>query len=130
MPFSVGCVLDYRVTAPTSFVFNIEAAQSASQTVLTEQLTITPETPVERWQMPESGNRYLRLRAGAGDLCVRYEAKIELTPELFDPATVGEIAAADLPLHVLTHLYPSRYCQSDRLEQVARRTFGDLAPGY
>lgn len=130
MLFSLGCVLVYRVAAPMSFVFNIEAAQSASQAVLAEQLTVAPDMPVERWRMPESGNRYLRLHADAGDLRVRYEAKIELASELFDPATVGEIAAADLPLDVLTHLYPSRYCQSDRLEQVARRTFGDVAPGY
>ncbi|QLH40535.1 MAG: transglutaminase family protein [Defluviicoccus sp.] len=128
--FTVGCELGYRVAVPTPFVFNVEAAQAASQRVLTEQLTLTPETPIERWQMPESSNRYLRFLANEGDLRVRYDAKVELAQAVFDPLTVGEIVAAELPLEVLTHLYPSRYCQSDRLTQVARRTFGDLAPGY
>ncbi len=32
-------------------------------------------------------------------------------------------------MRVLTHLYPSRYCQSDRLERMAERTFGTLQ-GY
>ena len=31
---------------------------------------------------------------------------------------------------MLTLLYPSRYCQSDKLERFARSTFGSLSPGY
>jgi transglutaminase-like putative cysteine protease len=43
---------------------------------------------------------------------------------------VREIPSGELPLNVLTHIYPSRYCQSDRLERFSKRTFGTLAPGY
>jgi len=38
---------------------------------------------------------------------------------------VGEVL-----LSVYTHLYPSRYCQSDKLERFARSTFGRLKPAY
>jgi len=31
---------------------------------------------------------------------------------------------------VLQYIYPSRYCQSDRLLDAARQEFGDMAPGY
>ena len=41
-----------------------------------------------------------------------------------------EIPPGELPLNVLTHLYPSRYCQSDRLERFAKSTFAELPPGY
>ena len=37
--------------------------------------------------------------------------------------------AGRLPLEVLTHLYPSRYVESDLLAQFAQKEFGDLPQG-
>ena len=37
---------------------------------------------------------------------------------------------AQLPPHVLSYVYPSRYCQSDRLHKFATREFGTLPLGY
>lgn len=130
MDFSVGCSLLYHVQSPTPFVFNLEAARFGAQKLRHERLQLTPKMPVESWTMPESGNRYLRVQVQPGDFQVRYEAEGELVPQLEDPAEVTEVSAAELPFEVLTHLYPSRYCQSDKLERFATRTFGDLAPGH
>lgn len=130
MNFSLGCSLVYRVKSPTPFVFNFEAARFDAQTVREERLQLIPKTSIERWTMPESGNRYLRVLAEPGELHVRYEAEIELSPRLEDPDVVTEISAGQLPFEVLTHLYPSRYCQSDKLTRFAGRTFRDLPPGY
>jgi transglutaminase-like putative cysteine protease len=80
--------------------------------------------------MPESGNRYIRLIAPPGGFQVDYQAKVVLTQAVEDPATVFEIPPGELPLSVLTQLYPSRFCQSDRLERFAQRTFGASPPGY
>ncbi|MBV5332070.1 transglutaminase family protein, partial [bacterium] len=41
-----------------------------------------------------------------------------------------EIPVAQLPPDVLTYLYPSRYCQSDRLSMLAMREFGQMPHGY
>jgi transglutaminase-like putative cysteine protease len=130
MNFSLGCSLVYRVKSPTPFVFNFEAARFDVQTVREERLELIPNTSIERWTMPESGNRYLRILAEPGELRVRYEAKVELSPRLEDPDAITEISAGQLPFEVLTHLYPSRYCQSDKLVRFAGRTFRDLPPGY
>lgn len=130
MRFTVGCSLAYRLEGPVPFVFNIEAARFGAQTVLTETLELTPALPVERWTMPESGNRYVRVRGEPGQLQLRYAADVELTSQLDAPEAITEIAAGALPFEVLTHLYPSRYCQSDKLARFACRTFGDLQPGY
>jgi Bacterial transglutaminase, N-terminal domain len=130
MKFSLGCSLVYRVKSPTPFVFNFEAARFEAQTVQEERLQLIPKTSIERWTMPESGNRYLRVLAEPGELHVRYEAEVELSPRLEDPDAVTEISAGQLPFEVLTHLYPSRYCQSDKLGRFAGRTFRDLPPGY
>jgi transglutaminase-like putative cysteine protease len=112
------------------FVFNIEAQLFDGQTIVDEQLTTSPGVDIERWRMPESGNRYFRIIAPPGSLSVEYRGRVDLSPSLQEPASVVEVPVAQIPLAVLTHLYPSRYCQSDKLERFARSTFGDLTAGY
>ncbi len=130
MDYEIGCTLAYEAQAPTSFAFNVEAARHPGQVVTAETLTLVPERPVERWIMPESGNRYLRIDVEPGPFTLDYRAEVTLRPILEDPATVAEIPAQALPLSVLTHLWPSRYCQSDRLSRLAQRSFGEAAPAY
>lgn len=130
MQLELGCKLAYTVKADTPFIFNIEAQETGSQQVESEALRLTPNGPVERWTMPESGNRYFRVNAAEGDLLVEYSVTVSLTSGLDDPAAVSEIALAEMPLSVFPHLYPSRYCQSDKLERFAKSTFGSLDAGY
>jgi hypothetical protein len=91
-------------------------------------LRIEPELPTEDWTMSESANRYFRLIAPAGGYKITYKATVLLSHPTENPADVFEVPPGELPLSVLTHLYPSRYCQSDRLDRFAQRTFGDLTP--
>jgi transglutaminase-like putative cysteine protease len=130
MRFRVGCELGYRVDGPASFVLNIEPARLPRQQVVREWLALTPDVPVERHVMPESANRYLRFSPPPGELTVRYEAEVELDPLLADPAAIPEVPAAALPFEVLPHLYPSRYCQSDRLARAAQELVRDVPPGH
>ncbi len=67
MDFSFGRTLAYRLQAPTPFVLNVEAASCAGRGLREESLVLTPDLPVERWTMPESGNCYLRVVAGPGE---------------------------------------------------------------
>jgi transglutaminase-like putative cysteine protease len=130
MRFRLGCRLGYRTESETAFVFNVEVQSYVAQRVESEQLRLSPELSKERWVMPESENRYLRIIAPAGELILEYEAVVSFEPQLELPAQVVEIEPADLPLAVFSHLYPSRYCQSDKLERFARSTFGSLESGY
>ena len=130
MQFELGCRLGYRTKAETPFVFNIEVQRFGSQVIEAEHLSVFPAIEPERWTMPESGNRYLRVIAPAGPLTVEYTATVRWTPRLQDPGAVTEVPVGRLPLSVFPHLYPSRYCQSDKLERFARSTFEALAPGY
>ncbi len=130
MDYKVGCSLSYRVTTPTPFVFNIEAARTGGQSVTSETLDLSPGVAVERWTMPESGNRYLRVMVEPGPFKLDYTAEVAIHPVLEAPDSVTEILASDLPLSVLPHLWPSRYCQSDQLNRLAQRSFGGETPGY
>jgi len=130
MEFSVTSTLAYRVKDATPFVFNVQASKFPGQVVTAELLPIQPDLPTESWIMPESGNRYVRLIAPPGEFTVSYHAKVRLSHPLDDPADVHEVPPGELPLNVLTQLYPSRYCQSDRLERFARRGFGAMPTGH
>ena len=130
MRFRIGCQLGYRVKGPTPFVFNIEAASFPTQTVVEESFAVEPKLEIERWLMPESGNRYLRCLVQEGPLTLTYRATVDLASRLEAAEDVVELAPGDLPLSVLPHLWPSRYCQADKLNRFAQRTFGSKPMGY
>lgn len=128
--FKVGCTLSYHVETPSTVLLNIEAAKLPQQHVLSEKLVITPDAELERHVMPESGNRYVRFQAKEGKLVVEYEAVVELDVQRDDATDVPEVPGGELPFEVLPHLYPSRFCQSDRLVLNAKNTFDALPPGH
>ncbi len=74
--------------------------------------------------------RLLRLKAFAGPLQLHYEAVVDISHHIGAPSQVGEVWISNLPGQVLPYLYPSRYCQSDRLHKFAVREFGHLWQGY
>lgn len=123
--------LKYEITEQVSdFIFNIHAAQTRYQSVVTEQLYISqPVLPVT-YIDPTSGSRYMRLKADPGELIVRYDATVDIAHHFESPARLAEVSISQLPAAVLPYIYPSRYCQSDRLHKLATREFGHLRQGY
>jgi transglutaminase-like putative cysteine protease len=130
MRFSVGCILPYRVIAPTTMIINVEPLRGEQQRVIRETFTVTPEYASEPHEARETGNLYRRLVLQPGDYTIRYEGEVEMQPKLRDPQVISEIPIRDLPLDVLPYLYPSRYCQSDKLGRFAWREFGEIATGH
>jgi transglutaminase-like putative cysteine protease len=123
--------LNYDIAPPgCDFIFNIHAAHTPHQQVVTESLDISQILPPNIYTDPITHTRYLRLKALAGPLAVRYAATVDLNHHTAQPNAIGEVAVADLPGAVLPYIYPSRYCQSDRLHRLAVKEFGHLWQGY
>jgi transglutaminase-like putative cysteine protease len=123
--------LDYEVLGPScDFIFNIHAAHTERQQVLTESLHLSQNLASRVETDPGTGNRYLRLQAGPGPLRVSYNATVDLLHHMADPTQIPEVPVAQLPSKVLSYIYPSRYCQSDRLHKFAMREFGQRWQGY
>jgi transglutaminase-like putative cysteine protease len=123
--------LTYRIKdAAADFVFNIHPAHTACQKVSDEQLTVS-QPVVSRLEVdPVTGNRHLRMRAEPGELSVAYKATVDLAHVRSDPVLLDEVPIDKLPLHVLSYIYPSRYCESDRFLRIAAEEFGQLPPGH
>lgn len=114
----------------SDFVFNIHSAQTRHQKVVTESLDISqPVMPVV-YTDATFGTRFMRLTANPGPLTIRYAATVDINHHVESPAHIEEIPVAQLPPSVLSYIYPSRYCQSDRLRRFASREFGNLRHGY
>ena len=123
--------LDYDVASSgADFIFNIHAAHTAQQTVVSETLRISQPVPYTLDTDPASRSRYLRLQAVGGLLRVNYDATVDIHHYTAQPDTLGQVPVCQLPGAVLPFIYPSRYCQSDRLHKFAWREFGDIPAGY
>ena len=123
--------LNYDITASgCDSIFSIHAAQTPHQIVVSESLVISQPLQHTLYTDPVTHTRFLRLKAFGGPLKVRYEATVDLNHFTAPPDQIGEVAVADLPGPVLPYIYPSRYCQSDRLLRLAVKEFGHLWQGY
>ncbi len=123
--------LNYQIDAQgADFVFNIHAAQTAHQKVSFENLWISQPVESQIHIDAFSGNRYMRLHAQQGELNVTYSATIDLMHHFADPSQIAEVPMHALPQEVMGYIYPSRYCQSDRLLKLASNNFGHLPQGY
>ncbi len=123
--------LHYDIQAPGGdFIFNFHAARSSWQNIIQESLEISQPLAMLMHTDSETRARYLRLSARAGQLSLVYQAQLELVQHRANPADVAEIPVAQLPPEVLTYLYPSRYCESDRLVLLSMQLFGHLPQGY
>jgi len=128
--FDLSIDLDYTVLTPSDFVFVIQPTNTPHQRVTWERLEIEPQVAWEEQVEGTPSNRHLRLRAEPGPLRVSYDAIVDLVHHFELPVDVPELPIADLPADVLKYVYPSRYCQSDRLASVAMKEFADMEPGY
>jgi transglutaminase-like putative cysteine protease len=123
--------LDYEVSAPgCDFIFNIHVAHTERQRVVDEALTLSQDVVPNVETDPATRNRYMRVRAFAGPLKVAYSATVDLSHHVAQPDQIAEVPVARLPAQVLSYIYPSRYCQSDRLHRLAMREFGQQWQGY
>ena len=95
-----------------------------------DQLKIDPEITVEKF-IDSFGNLCGRIVAPAGRLKLFNEAIVEDSGQL-DTVNwnAAQIAVPDLPAETIQYLLGSRYCEVDRLSDIAWNLFGQTAPGW
>ncbi|HDZ09214.1 transglutaminase-like domain-containing protein [Pseudohongiella sp.] len=128
---SFSITLGYQVlSSPCDFIFNFHPAITDRQRVLEESLTIRQDVIAKKLSQDSHGSRYLRLQAWPGELTLDYQGIVEINHLHANPDTLHEMPVSELPLDVLTYIYPSRYCQSDKFASLANYEFGSMTPGY
>ncbi|MGD0962867.1 MAG: transglutaminase family protein [Candidatus Acidiferrales bacterium] len=95
-----------------------------------DELFIDPQTPVECY-IDSFGNRCCRFLAPSGDVRLSGSTLIHDSgqPDLIKP-DAREVPVHELPHEMLRYLLNSRYCEVDRLSNIATELFGGLMPGW
>lgn len=95
-----------------------------------EVVTCEPVIPMHTYR-DAFGNVCRRFVAPAGDFTIRSNG-VMISTDAVDPADWGanEHPVQDLPDEVLQFLVGSRYCETDKMSQLAWDTFGWMSPGY
>jgi len=130
LELEVGLAYEIRDPDGADFVFNIHAAQTPQQTVRDERLTLSQPLSPEVRTDAATGTRLMRLHAAQGPLQLNYAATVDVAHHVAEPETLAEVPVRFLPLNVVPYIYPSRYCESDRMLKLASDEFGNLWQGH
>lgn len=128
MRLGIEADLDYAFASPTAVLLALEVAQSDGQTLVTDCLTVVGSPPLR----PIPGECGIGQRTWAfadGRFAARYTATVDIARPVPDWPRLQAVPPQDVPGDVVPFLWPSRYCQSDRLCPFVGRTFGTSGGG-
>jgi len=131
MKIRVGCDLTYEFAAPTPVVLMLNVHPSRSPDVLVPDLIrVAPLRPLSSYT-DMFGNICCRLVAPAGDLRIMTDTVVMDSGRPDDVAPdAKQQAVGDLPHEALMFLVGSRYCEVDKLNDVAWSLFGKTPEGW
>src|SRR5580692_4038131 len=131
MEIKVGFEISYAAVQPTPMVtiLNIHPSRFAD-IVGTEHIVSEPHVPIGVYR-DSFGNVCGRLGAPAAGGTFRGHAVVRDSglPDVLVP-TAQQAPIDQLPDEVLQYLMPSRYCETDKLTDVAWSLFGNTPPGW
>jgi len=126
---SIHSRLRYEVRSPTTFIFAVQVAGAPGDMILAEEISLPEGVAADFLVESQGPNRLVRFLAQPGLIEVAYRAEVDKQPLPAAPGNLPAMSIRDLPPAVLPYLLPSRYCQSDRLPDLAQREFGHLPAG-
>lgn len=131
MRFSVTSQMEYEVFSSSTLILNIHALKTPHQTIYKESLSITPHLEHVELITAQGENRFVRVEVPEPcALKIKYSAEVDNVIEFIDHEYLDDVAVAELDADILPYLYPSRYCQSDKLYRLANNKFGHIQNAY
>ena len=132
MTFEIFSELQYQVYLPTTFIFSIQASRSDSQVIIEEKLVTEPLITGEEMMGEDGLSRFIRLRAEANSrFMIRYKAEVDIDYNIIHQRKLSHTVPVNkLDANEMHYLFPSRYCQSDKLQKLASKEFGGVESAY
>ena len=131
MLIHIGYDIQLEMAQPTAVVALLKLHSSRVRDLLApDDIQISPYVESEDY-VDSFGNRCTRLMAPGGPLRLSCSTLINDSgkPDEVD-LTATEIPVQELPPETLRFLLASRYCEVDRLSDLAWQWFGNTAPGW
>jgi len=123
------CSLNFQLEEATPLILMLRPRSGMQQWIARESYRLTPTVPIIEYT-DIFGNLCQRLVAPAEKFRIDTSADVMTLdkPGKIDWTYFVEIP--NLPDSILTYLYPSRYCESDRFGKMAREIVAEAQPGY
>ena len=128
MLLQIGVQLHYAVQAPTDIILQITVPSFADQRVIHDDIAIS-DTLHHATVSAEEGLGERRLLRVEKDFACNYTARVEVDRPALDIALLPAVPPTKLPSDAVRYLMPSRYCQSDELQNFVAAEFGDSSGG-
>ena len=131
MQIRVGFEMIYECPQPTPMIFNLNVHFTrASDLVGRDELVFDPAVRVAAYR-DSFGNWCTRIVAPKGRTRVSANALVNDpgAPDVIAP-NARQLAVQDLPEETLLFLLGSRYCETDRLSEIAWNLFGQTPTGW
>jgi transglutaminase-like putative cysteine protease len=132
MIIKIGFDIEFQVAGPTPMILMLYVHPSRRPDLRTEErIVVTPGVPVTQFT-DFYGNLCGRLVAPAGSVRFTLDALIEDhgRPDREPCPDAVQHKIEDLPNETLGYLLPSRYCEVDKLSDIAWKLFGQAPPGW
>ena len=127
MNFHVTCELGYTLRSSATFLFALRCIETGGQHILGESLIIDPFVTTEEFTLVGGMNRFSRVTiSNPGELKISYQADVSTNIRIVSVDSLCPDGPGNLSPEAIPFLFPSRYCQSDRLRQQAIDLFGHL----
>jgi transglutaminase-like putative cysteine protease len=131
MDIKCGFEISYQCAVPTPMLLVLSVHPSRTQDLQTQhKIAFTPEIPAQDY-VDGFGNICTRITAPAGSLTMKTDFVIR-DSGLPDAVALDarQHAIEELPADALVFLLGSRYCETDRLGDVAWSLFASTPPGW
>jgi transglutaminase-like putative cysteine protease len=131
MQIGVGYELIYELPQPTPMLLTVHIHHSRTADLVVPDHRVTvPAVPVTGYR-DSFGNWITRIVAPAGQIRLSSHAIVNDTgrPDPIWP-NATQLAVQDLPEETLLYLLGSRYCETDRLSEIAWSLFSATPPGW
>lgn len=128
MRLRIEAELDYQFAQATQVLLALEVAPQDDQVLVEDRLTVDGSGPLD----PVAGECGIGRRTWTranGKFVARYKAVVDVDRPEPDFANLRGVSPSDVPAEFVQFLWPSRYCQSDRLCAFVRRKFKGLRGG-
>ena len=128
MRVSIKAFLEYSFPQPADVLLALEAARAPDQRVIADALTVNPPCDLSVADGPDDKGVRQWMKA-RGDVMITYEALVDVTRGPVELAGLSVPPHHELPSDVTSYLFPSRYCESDRMMTFVQRTFAGQQGG-
>jgi len=129
MILDATCHISYTSNSPIPAIMMLRPRSGPAQWITREEYVITPHAPVTEYT-DKFGNLCQRVLIPKGNFEVQCSCRAHTSDVIDVLPGAPFVSVHELPEGALEFLLPSRYCQSDLLNELTASIVGNRPPGY